>query len=192
MKMESKIHNTGFLISPTTHLFLFASQSGSREVSSMITFEIKIWNNAKLYQSIQSCMSVLNYSRKKGRMQKKWNGRRSPLGGWGAASKEPTHKRFYFIIIGYNISKLKYQKPLGPCTGWNKDLTTLQKFWILMNGETPGGIWTLPRPLLKSNFSSFLLHLLKTSKHVRIKYAQKHFKSTFGSTYLNSKKIKLN
>ena len=60
MKMESEIHNTGFLISPTTHLFPLAGQSGSRGVSSMITFEIKIWNNEKLYQSIQSYMSVLN------------------------------------------------------------------------------------------------------------------------------------
>ena len=31
----------------------------------------------------------------------------------------------------------------------------------------------------------------KNSKHVRIKYAQNHFKSTFGSAYLISKKIKL-
>ena len=59
MIMESKIHNIGFLISPTTHLFPLAGQSGIRGVSSMITFEIKIWNNAKLYQSIQSCMLVL-------------------------------------------------------------------------------------------------------------------------------------
>ena len=69
MKMESKIHNTGFLISPTTHLFLLAGQSGSRGVSSMITFELKIWNNAKHYQSIQSCMSILNLNRKRGKMQ---------------------------------------------------------------------------------------------------------------------------
>ena len=60
MNKESKIHNIGFLISPTTRLFPLAGQSGSRGVSSMITFEIKIWNNAKLYQSIQSYMSVLN------------------------------------------------------------------------------------------------------------------------------------
>ena len=42
-----------------------------------------------------------------------------------------------------------------------------------------------------SNFLYFLLHLLKTSEHVRIAYAQKHFKSTFGSAYLNSKKMEL-
>ena len=50
MKMETKIHNTGFLISPTTHLFPLVGQSRSRGVNSMITFEIKIWNNEKLYQ----------------------------------------------------------------------------------------------------------------------------------------------
>ena len=41
MKMELEIHNTGFLISPTMHLFPLAGQSGSRGVSSMITFELK-------------------------------------------------------------------------------------------------------------------------------------------------------
>ena len=45
VKMESEIHNTSFLISPTTHLFPLVGQSGSRGVSSMITFELKIWNN---------------------------------------------------------------------------------------------------------------------------------------------------
>ena len=33
--------------------------------------------------------------------------------------------------------------------------------------------------------------MLKTSNHVRIKYFQNHFKSTFGSDYVNSKKTKL-
>ena len=60
MKNESNIHNVDFLISPTMYLFPLAGQLRSRGVSSMISFEIKIWNNEKLYQSIQSCMSVLN------------------------------------------------------------------------------------------------------------------------------------
>ena len=38
--MESEIHNTGFLISPTTHLFPLSGQLGSRGVSIKITFEI--------------------------------------------------------------------------------------------------------------------------------------------------------
>ena len=75
--------------------------------------------------------------------------------------------------------------------GWNQYLTTFQNFKISVKGETPGGIWTLPRALSNISFFYFLLHLIKTSKHVRITYAQNHFKSTFGSTYLNSKKIKL-
>ena len=33
--------------------------------------------------------------------------------------------------------------------------------------------------------------MLKDREHVRMKYAQKHFKSTFGSAYFNSNKTKL-
>ena len=58
--MESEIHNTDFLISPTTHLFPLAGQSESCGVIIMITFELKKWNNEKYYQSIQSYMSILN------------------------------------------------------------------------------------------------------------------------------------
>ena len=47
----------------------------------------------------------------------------------------------------------------------------------------------------EANFEQQLLFFFvtpaKTSKHVRITYAQKHFKSTFGLAYLNSKKTKL-
>ena len=57
--MESEIHNTGFLISPTMHLFPLAGQSGSCGVSSMMNFELKIWDNVKYYQSIQYFMSIL-------------------------------------------------------------------------------------------------------------------------------------
>ena len=39
--------------------------------------------------------------------------------------------------------------------------------------------------------SYFLLHLIKTRKNVIITYFQNHFKSTFGSAYLNSKNTKL-
>ena len=60
MKMESNIYNTGFLISPTTHLFPLAGQLGSHGVSSMINFELKIWNNEEYYQTMQSFMSILN------------------------------------------------------------------------------------------------------------------------------------
>ena len=49
--MESEIHNTNFLISPTMHLFPLVGQSGSHGVSSMINFELKIWNNDNDFKS---------------------------------------------------------------------------------------------------------------------------------------------
>ena len=39
MKNESNIHNDGFLISPTTHLFPLVGQSGSRGVSIKINLK---------------------------------------------------------------------------------------------------------------------------------------------------------
>ena len=117
MKMESEIQNNGFLISPTMHLFPLASQLGSRGVSSIISFELKIWNNEKYHQSIQSYMSILNQNRKKGKMQKSETDVNPSWGDGERARKSLVKKRFHFIIIGYNISKLKYQKPLGPYTG---------------------------------------------------------------------------
>ena len=41
MTVESEIHNIGFLISPTMHLFLLSGQLGSCGVSSMITLNSK-------------------------------------------------------------------------------------------------------------------------------------------------------
>ena len=72
-----------------------------------------------------------------------------------------------------------------------KILQLCKNFKILVKRETPGGIWTLLRPLLDSSFLSFLSDLLKNNEHVRITYTQNNFKSTFGSAYLISKKMKL-
>ena len=49
----------------------------------------------------------------------------------------------------------------------------------------------LLRPLPDRRFLSFLSYMIKKIKHVRITYSQNHFKSTFGSSYLNSKKMEL-
>ena len=51
-----------------------------------------------------------------------------PQGRWGVGSKEPTQKIFSFIIIGYNIRKMKYQKPIGPYMDETKILQ-LSKFF---------------------------------------------------------------
>ena len=48
-----------------------------------------------------------------------------------------------------------------------------------------------PKATLDNNFLSSLSDLLKDSEHVRITNAQNHFKSTFGSAYLISEKMKL-
>ena len=48
-----------------------------------------------------------------------------------------------------------------------------------------------PKATSNSRFLYFLSDLLKGSENVRITNAQKHFKSTFGSAYLISEKMKL-
>ena len=60
MKKESKIHNTGFLISPTTHLFPLVGQLESHGGSSMITFEIKIWNNENYIKVYNPTVEIIN------------------------------------------------------------------------------------------------------------------------------------
>ena len=59
----------------------------------------------------------------------------------------------------------------------------VRKLKVLVKWETPGGIWTLLRPLSNSRFLSLLSNLLKTSEHIRLKYSQKNSESTFGSAY---------
>ena len=44
-----------------------------------------------------------------------------------------------------------------------------------------------PKATLDSRFLFFLSDLIKENEQVRITYAQKHFKSTFGSAYFISK-----
>ena len=66
-----------------------------------------------------------------------------------------------------------------------------KNFEFLVERETSGGIWTLLRPLPDSRFLYFISNLIKHSEHVRITYTQNHFKSTFGSAYLISTKMKL-
>ena len=56
----------------------------------------------------------------------------------------------------------------------------------------PWGDLNAPEATSDRSFLSFLPDLTKDSEHVRISYTQNHFKSTFGSAYLISKKMKLN
>ena len=54
---------------------------------------------------------------KKGKKQKNEMDADPPQGDGERARKSLLKKIFYFIIICYNINKLKYQKPLGPYMG---------------------------------------------------------------------------
>ena len=84
------------------HLFPLAGQSGSRGVSSIINFKIKIWNNEKLYQSIQSYMSVLNQSRIKGKRQKVERTQIPPRGmGRGLERAYSKKISFYYYWLQY-------------------------------------------------------------------------------------------
>ena len=53
---KTQIHNSDFLISPTTHLFPLSGQSRSREVCIKITLKSQIWNMKLIIkQSILPC-----------------------------------------------------------------------------------------------------------------------------------------
>ena len=60
-----------------------------------------------------------------------------------------------------------------------------------MKRETPWGDLNAPEATSDSSFLSLLSDLLKYSDHIRITNSQNHFKSTFGSAYLISQKMKL-
>ena len=66
MKRKTKIHNTGFLINPTTHLFLLLSQSGSCGVGIKIALKYQIWNmEMVINQIILPCILELSYIEKR-------------------------------------------------------------------------------------------------------------------------------
>ena len=64
---------------------------------------------------------------------------------------------------------------------------------ILWQKRDPWGDLSAPKATLNSSFLSSLLDLINESERVRIKNAQNHFKSTFGSAYFisNNNEIKL-
>ena len=84
-----------------------------------------------------------------------------------------------------------YQKIIGPYTGWNQDFTTLEKSWVFSEKGDPWGDLSAPEATSDSSFLSLLSNLIKYRENIRIKNTQNHFKSTFGSVYLISRKMKL-
>ena len=60
----------------------------------------------------------------------------------------------------------------------------VQKTKILGKGETPGGSGWPKIHFSDIISSSFLLYLLKNRNIIKLKYAQNHFETTFGSTHV--------
>ena len=103
--MELEIHNTGFINSPTTHLFPLAVQLGSRGVSSMINFELKTQNNEKYYKTKPYYMSILKQNRKNGKMQKNETDADPPCGD-GDRARKSLIKRYFLLLLLVKIPKI--------------------------------------------------------------------------------------
>ena len=107
MKRKTKIHNAGFLISPTTHLFPLSGQSGSRGVSIKITLKSQIWNMKLIInQSILPYILELFYIAKKRKETQKINTDTNPPKG-DVNRLERAYLKGPFIFIS---SDLQYQK----------------------------------------------------------------------------------
>ena len=109
MKKKTKIHNGGFLISPTTHLFPLSGQSGSREVSIKITLKPQIWNMEMIInQSILPCrLELCKIAKKKGTKRKKKKTQTQIPPGGMVNRLERAYSKGPFIFIS---SDLQYQK----------------------------------------------------------------------------------
>ena len=105
-------------------------------------------------------------------------------------SKEPIPKMIYLLLVTES-AKWNYQKILGPYIGWNQYFTTLEKSWVFSEKGDPWGDLSAPEATSDSSFLYLLSDLLKYSEHIIITNAQNNFKSTFGSAYLISQKMKL-
>ena len=72
-----------------------------------------------------------------------------------------------------------------------KILQLWEKFEFFGEKGDPWGDLNAPKATSYSSFLSLLSELLKYRENIRIKNVQNHFKSTFGSAYLISQKMKL-
>ena len=123
--------------------------------------------------------------------QQKGHRRKSPQGGWGAGSKEPTQKNilFYYYLLQYQQAEISE-------TSWSLYEMKPRSYNSakILNFSERGDPWedlNAPKATFKQQLLFFLLCLLKDSEHVRMKCAQKHFGSTFGSAYFKPNKTTL-
>ena len=126
------------------------------------------------------------------RNRRKRHRHKSPQGGWGMGSKEPNPK----MIL---LQRLQYQRTNKSELSWS--LYRLKPIFLqfckkkLRFFSEKGDPWGDLNALETTSDSSFLLFLsdlLKYREKFRITYAQRHFKSNFGSAYFISKIMRLN
>ena len=70
-------------------------------------------------------------------------------------------------------------------------LYKVQKLKITVKKRDPWGDSDGPKATFEQQILLFFLCLLKNNELIRMKYAQNHFESTFGSAYFKQKKTKL-
>ena len=109
----------------------------------------------------------------------------------GSGLERAYSKKVFFYYYWLQCQQVEISETSWSLYGMKPRSYNSAKFLNFSERRDPWGIWTLLRLRLNNSFFYFLLHLIKTTKNVRITYAQNHFKSIFGSAYLNSKKIKL-
>ena len=93
----------------------------------------------------------------------------------------------FFIICCYNISKI-----IWILLVLIQDETKALQSAKIKNYSQKGDHWgdsDGPKATFEQQLLLFLLDLLKDNELIRMKYAQKHFESTFGSTYFKQKKL---
>ena len=110
-----------------------------------------------------------------------------PQGGWGPGSIEPTQTCFFYYY--YSVTMLQQRMLFGPCYLGSKGLQHAKEIGLAIRGKPPGS-FGCSKKLISGRVSfSFLMGLLKTSKHMSVKDAQKHFGSVFGQHAKIYKKI---
>ena len=127
-------------------------------------------------QSILPYKLELRYIEKRWTKSKKWHRRKSPPCGMVNKLERAYSKRLFFLIsIDYNISKLKL---IHLVLIWNETKgLQIAKIWNFFGRRRPpGGFQMVQKCFPDSASSSFLLHLLKTSKIITVKYSQSTLK----------------
>ena len=114
-----------------------------------------------------------------------------PPGGDGEWARKTLFQKWFYLLM-VTVSENWYIKKFLVLIQAETKILQLWKYFEFFGEKgDPWGDLNAPEDTSDRRFLYFLLDLIKYSEHVRIKNAQNHFKSTFGSSYLISQKLKL-